>query len=360
MHETSPLKPKSTPESTDQARNSEEAVRTPSLEQPLTAALLLHLQRTAGNTAVNTLLRQREHGGDSTVTSGHGAGKGKVGTPASDLGKASTSAVSRLAVQRHPEGEALPQKSDLVTEVTKKEAPAATRSLRQEKTDKQAATTEGTAEKARQALTPGAMSLATAQTILTGAFGGVKTIVPGAIVILADQPACAAKYDEVCIAAGIVRDDGTLWKAGDCAADDAAAGVQTEGFAWEGTVYVNGKTTLITATAHEMLHLNAAANYRGIMGETFNEGSTEFLARKAIAAAGISVPAVTAYPVQIEITMALIALVGEDALTVAYFGGGATLKDLVRTKAKGTWDQIRAAAEALEVDNAKNYLKSKA
>ncbi|HVC80712.1 MAG TPA: hypothetical protein VNL35_09475 [Chloroflexota bacterium] len=96
------------------------------------------------------------------------------------------------------------------------------------------------------------------------------------------------------------------------------------------------------------------------MGETFNEGSTEYLARKAIAAAGISVPAVTAYPIQIQITEALIALVGEDAVIVAYFGGAAALKDLVRTKAKGTWDQIRAAAEALEVDNAKNYLKSKA
>lgn len=300
-----------------------------SLEQPITAGMLLHLQRTAGNTAVNQLLRRR----------------GKSGMP---------------AVQRHPEGDALPKKSDVVTEVTKKEAPAATRSLRQETADKKAATSAGTGFKDQQKLSPGAMSLASAQTILTGAFGGVKTIVPGSIVILADQPACAAKYDEVCIAAGIVRDDGQLWKAGDCAKDDAAAGVQTEGFAWEGIVYVNGKTTLVTATAHEMLHLNTAANYRGTMGETFNEGSTEYLARKAIVAAGIAVPAVTAYPVQIEITKALIALVGEDALISAYFGGAATLKDLVRTKATGTWDQIRAAAEALEVDNAKNYLKPKA
>jgi hypothetical protein len=237
------------------------------------------------------------------------------------------------------------------------QAPEATRSARQEATDKSEATTAGTAFKA---LTPGAMSLATAQKVLTGAFGGVKAIVPGSIVILADQPACSAKYDEVCIAAHIKRDDGSDWKAGDCAKDDAAAGVTTEGFAWGGIVYVNGKTTLVTATAHEILHNNTAADYRAAMGETFNEGSTEYLARKAVAAAGVTVPATTAYPTQVDITTALVALVGEDALISGYFGGAATLKDLITTKAKGTWAQIRAAAEGLQTATAKDLLKPKA
>jgi len=118
-HEISPSKTKNAAESTGQARISEAAALVPSLEQPLTASLLLHLQRTAGNAAVNTLIRRREHGEDNSSANG----------PA------------WLAVQRHPEGDALPEKSDLVSEVTKKEAPAATRSLRQEKADKQAATT---------------------------------------------------------------------------------------------------------------------------------------------------------------------------------------------------------------------------
>jgi hypothetical protein len=399
MHEAPTTKPQSSPEAAQHTRSAERETGTPGPEQPLSAATLLRLQRTAGNTAVNDLLRRR-----GLTQSG---AKGTVGAPVQR--RRGHAAGSSLAIQRHAEGEALPAGADLIAEVETKEhldvggggsgdgsspaaqdstpadgggsstaapdttpggdgggtaqdtgsqAPEATRSARQETSDKSAATTAGTAFKTQ--LTPAAMSLATAQTVLTGAFGGVKTIVPGSIVILADQPACAAKYDEVCMASHVPRPDGSAWKAGDCAADDAAAGVQTEGFAWEGIVYVNGKTTLVTATAHEMLHLNTAAGYRTAMGETFNEGSTEYLARKAIAAAGITVPAVTAYPTQITITQALIDLVGESALISAYFGGAGALTDLVKTKATGTWAQIRTAAEALQVDTAKNLLKAKA
>jgi hypothetical protein len=386
MHEAPTSKPQTTREAAPHVRKPEPDAGMPSMEQPMTAGLLLRLQRTAGNTAVNHLLRRaptRKGAAGTERGSGASLQRAPVG---SHIG------ASRLIVQRHAEGEALPDEADLVSEVATKEtqdvgsdgggddtstdsqgatqdggtdatqdtedqAPEATRSAAQETKDKTAATTAGTAFKA---LTPGAMSLATAQTVLTGAYGGVKTIVPGSIVILADQPACAAKYDEVCMADHIKRPDGSDWKAGDCAKDDAAAGVKTEGFAWKGIVYVNGKTTLVTATAHEMLHLNTAAGYRTAMGETFNEGSTEYLARKAVAAAGVTVPAVTAYPTQITITQALVALVGEDALITAYFGGADSLTDLVKTKAKGTWAQIRAAAEGLQVDTAKDYLKPKA
>jgi hypothetical protein len=284
---------------------------------PLTAGMLARLQRTAGNAAVIGLL------------------------------------------QRHPEGTALANKASLVTEIDNKQAPQATRTAKQEATDKGAATAEGANVAAAQKLSPGAMSLASAQTILTGAYGGMKTIVPGSVVVLADQPACAAKYDEVCIADGVKRPDGSAWKAGDCAKDDAAAGVQTEGFAWKGVAYVNGKTTLITATAHEVLHNNTASNYRSTMGEIFNEGTTEYAARKAIEAAGITVPGVTAYPVEIDITKALIALVGEEPVLSAYFGGAGALKALVIAKAKGSWDQIRAAAAALDVGKVKGFLTPK-
>jgi hypothetical protein len=399
MHEAPTAKSQTSPEAVKQAPKSE--TDAPSLEQPLSHGLLLHLQRTAGNTAVNALLSRRNTGRkDSAVE--HAAG-----APVQRL----RSGAGSVIVQRHPVGEALPEAADLVSEVEAREAetasgggggggssdtndtgdggaggsgqantqdagnsnsndgdqdtqdggggqaPEATRSARQETTDTSDATAAGTAFKA---LTPGAMSLATAQKVLTGAFGGVKAIVPGSIVILADQPACSAKYDEVCMAAHIKRDDGSDWKAGDCAKDDAAAGVTTEGFAWGGIVYVNGKTTLVTATAHEILHNNTAADYRAAMGETFNEGSTEYLARKAVAAAGVTVPATTAYPTQVDITTALVALVGEDALISAYFGGAATLKDLITTKAKGTWAQIRAAAEGLQTATAKDLLKPKA
>src|SRR6185437_3802965 len=325
MHEAPTAKPQSTPEAAKQVHKSETGA-VAGLEQPITTGFLLHLQRTAGNTAVNALLSRRD--------------AARKGTPVQRSAKGSYGNAGNLAVQRHAEGDALPEEADLVAEVEAREAetasgdgggagdgdsntngndgasggaapadtqdtgsadtndndqgggaqaPEATRSARQEATDKSEATAAGTAFKA---LTPGAMSLATAQKVLTGAYGGVKTIVPGSIVILADQPACAAKYDEVCIAGHIKRPDGSDWKAGDCAKDDAAAGVLNQGFAWGGVVYVNGKTTLVTATAHEILHNNTAAGYRTAMGETFNEGSTEYLARKAVAAAGVTVPGV--------------------------------------------------------------------
>ncbi len=144
------------------------------------------------------------------------------------------------------------------------------------------------------------MSLASAQKILQGSLGGLKTIVPGTIEVLADQAACSRKYDEVCMADGITRPDGSPWAMGDCAKDDIAAGVQTEGFAWKGVVYVNGATTLVTATAHEILHNNADSGFRGKVGETFNEGTTEFLARDALKQVGVKVPSVTAYPEQVS------------------------------------------------------------
>jgi hypothetical protein len=146
---------------------------------------------------------------------------------------------------------------------------------------------------------------------------------------------------------------------GDCAKDDAAAGVQTEGFAFNGIVYVNGATTLVTATAHEVLHNNTASNFRKKMGETFNEGVTEYLARKALTAAGITVPGVTAYPDQVAIVRDLVALVGEDAVMRAYFGGADSLIRTIRREATGKWTQIRAAAEALQADTIKTLLAKK-
>ncbi|MEO8541433.1 MAG: hypothetical protein ABI577_16945 [bacterium] len=267
--------------------------------------------------------------------------------------RAASNLISRtsLLVQRHPPGAELPAKGTQVEEIALKKQmkPEATRTKTQETTQVGAATAEGKAFQKKQKLTPGAMSLASAQKILQGAFGGVKDIVPGTVEVLADQPACAAKYDEVCIAAGIVRDDGNLWAAGDCAKDDAAAGVLTEGFAWQGVVYVNGQTTLVTATAHEILHNNAQGTFRDKMGETFNEGFTELLARKALSMAGVTVPSVTAYPDQVKFTLRLQNLVGQPIMADAYFGNPDTVIAKVNElKGAGTFDTLKTHAEALD------------
>jgi hypothetical protein len=264
-------------------------------------------------------------------------------------------------LQRHAEGEALPGKEKLVDQMKEDGAapPEATRTKKQAVKDKAEAKKAGKAEKKAQKISPGATGLATTEKILTGAYGGVKTIVPGTIVILADQPACSAKYDEVCIADGIKRPDGTDWKAGDNATDDAAAGVTTEGFAWKGTIYVNGATGLITATAHEMLHVNVGGNYRAKMGETFNEGTTEYLARKALKASGLKVPATTAYPDQVGLTKKLIALVGESTVIDAYFGDAQGLIDAYTKKGRNTWEKLREHAEALDLVAARKDLRKK-
>ena len=265
--------------------------------------------------------------------------------------RAATRAISRQ-IQRHTEGTELPNKEDQVSEVAEKgqAAPQATRTKVEDNKEVGEATQSGKAFQKAQKLTPGAMSLASAEKILQGAYGGVKKIVPGAVVVLADQPACAAKYDEVCMADGLLRPDGvTPWAAGDCAKDDAAAGVLTQGFAWKNIAYVNGQTTLVTATTHEILHNNVGAGFRTKMGETFNEGTTELLARRALSVAGVTVPSETAYPDQLKFTVRLQKLMGEKMLTDAYFSGpDALIAKFEELKGVGTWAVLKVHAEALD------------
>lgn len=275
--------------------------------------------------------------------------------------RAATRAIGRQ-VQRHAEGSELPKKEEQVAEIQEQQQalPEGTRTKAEEKTQVGDAAKSGKAFQKAQKLTPGAMSLASAQKILQGAFGGLKVIVPGTIVILADQPACVAKYDEVCMADNLTKADGTPWTAGHKAALDAAAGVLTQGFAWKGVVYVNGQTTLVTATAHEILHNNVAAGFRGKVGETFNEGITELLARRALSVAGVSVPSVTAYPDQVKFTVRLQKLVGDPTLTESYFSGADTLiAKFEEFKGVGTWATLKTHAEALDEVNFNALLAAK-
>ena len=195
---------------------------------------------------------------------------------------------------------------------------------------------------------PQAMSMRQAEKVLQDSFGTVHKIVPGNIVLLDDRAAVWAKYDEVCIRLGCTNNKATPprpWQNGD--AQVVSPGL--EGFADSGIVYVNKQTPLITATAHEMLHNNTAAGFRGAVGETINEGSTEYLAIKALNAAGVATPgSATAYPGQVAIVTKLIKLVGEGTLTAAYFGGADTLIDAYDTlQGSKAFSLLKPAAEAL-------------
>lgn len=238
-------------------------------------------------------------------------------------------------------------------------APAKVRTPWKKKVDTKAATKAAGRFKETQKLTPGAMSLASAQKILQGSLGGVKTIVPGAVQILANQKACSRKFDEVCIAAGAKNENGDDWQYGDCDKDDEAAGVRTQGFAWEGVVYVNGETTLVTATAHEILHNNADPNFRGRVGESLNEGVTETLARQAIKDAGITVPHITAYKNEVKLTKLLVDFVGMDVVKKAYLKDAKLLTKAYEKKSGASWGDVVTAANKLDAEALKKALKTK-
>jgi len=320
----------------DEVREASTAVRTPA---PLAEAIPAR----TGVTARNDLLRLQRLAGNRAVA-GYLGGTGRAPGP----GRRS----APLSLQRHAPGTELPQKEQKVAEIRSGAAPSATRTSAEAKTQKAEGETAGKEYQKAQKLTPGAMSLASAQKVLQGQFGDVKDIVPGTIVVLADQPACSAKYDEVCMADGILH-NGVAWQPGDCAKDDAAAGVQTEGFAWKGVVYVNGATTLVTATTHEMLHNNTGAGFRDKMGETFNEGTTEMLARQALESSEVKVPAVTAYPTEVKLAIQLKELLGTKTLTDAYFNGpDALIKAFEDLKGAGTWATLKGYADTLDVAQA--------
>jgi hypothetical protein len=203
------------------------------------------------------------------------------------------------------------------------------------------------------------MSLATAQTVLQNTYGTIHQIVPGSIVLLNGRPALWARYDQA--AAGAMNthvNPPRLWQPG-----DAQQFIPTlEGFADHGTVFVNQNTPLVTATAHEMLHNNTAAGFRSRMGESINEGTTEYLAIKALNAAGVATPSgSTAYPNEVALVTALINLIGENPLKQAYFNGGNNIQSVIGDvdigQGAGTFATMQDMAAAGNWTDAMNVLK---
>jgi hypothetical protein len=233
------------------------------------------------------------------------------------LGNASVHAL--LTAQRHAEGAALGVTQDQPEAVAELTSPPPLLPA----TGGAGAATAPPAAPA----SPPAMSLAAAQQVLTSSYGTVKQIVPGNIVLLEGRPALWARYDQ--ITKGRTNPyvaPNRPWQDGD--AQQYIPGL--EGFADSDThtVYIDAHSPLPTVTAHEMLHINTAPDFRGRVGETVNEGTTEYLALKALTAAGVSTAGTggaVAYPTQRTIVQSLIGLVGEGTLIQAYFGGAEQL-----------------------------------
>ena len=268
--------------------------------------------------------------------------------------------LNRKLIQRHPEGAAMSDDPDaasqeLIDPPDLDASQMAAEPLAPEAeapdggTAPEAGGTPGPAPKAPAS--PAAMTLSKAQTVLDQSYGNIHKMVPGNITFVEGQPALWAKYDEVCL-----RDKCTnphtnkAWKTGDAQA--SIPGLQGFADKGTGTVYVNHYNPLPTATAHEMLHLNTASDFRTAVGETINEGMTEHLALNALTAAGIPTTGTggaQAYPMQREAVAALAGLVGEDVMVNAYFKGSATLVDTYEAlHGKGTWAALKTAMEGLD------------
>ena len=263
-----------------------------------------------------------------------------------------------LMVQRHPEGATLTVEEDANAEPhalggadkglssetgtpAPSEAPAKA---------SPAGPAKGAAPAAKPAkLTPqSALSVTAAQKYLEAVYGKTKKIQAGNIVELKDAAATWAEYDKV--NKGRTNPyTNKPWEDGD--AKKYIPGLQ--GFQDADKIYVNVATALHTTTVHEMLHLNTAAGFRGAVGETINEGTTEMLALKALEAAGVpATPGVQAYPTQVGMVRKLAAFVTEDTLISAYFGGAATLTDAFEAlTSKGAWTTLKGYAEKLDETN---------
>jgi hypothetical protein len=312
-------------------------------------AAILRRQRTHGNAFVGRVLRQRpgspyvqRHPEGFTPSIDEAKAVAEIENPPEvEAGGAGVEAAATAPPAGEDEAAASTQEPAAETEP----APAA-----DEEPVPSAETGKG---KAPAPATPTAMDLTKACEVLKKSYGTVKTIVPGSIVLLADRDATWKKYDEV--AKGRTNPfTKQPWKDGD--AKNAYPGL--DGFADKGTVYVNQKTRLATATAHEMLHNNTAAGFRAAVGETINEGSTEYLAIKALKAASISIASGTAYPGEVGFVTKLIGVVGEDTLIKAYFGGAATLTDAFDAKqGKGQFAVMKPLADAKKYADAEKLLK---
>jgi hypothetical protein len=126
------------------------------------------------------------------------------------------------------------------------------------------------------------LTLAGGQKILGDAFGKTKKFVPGKIEIY-NEAGFKAAYDAIygrtqwSWDAYVVPTYGSL-----------------NGFADKGTNYINSDSAGLHTVVHEMLHNNVAPDWRGVVGDRWDEGATEILTQVACAKA--NEPAPVTYP----------------------------------------------------------------
>lgn len=272
----------------------------------LTRGQVLALQRTAGNAAVNAVLSAK-------------------GRTLQREGGTATESVEEQSTEEQSTEEGVSSEPELAPETTK-EAPE-----------------HPPPPKLK-------LDLASGETVLTGAFGKVKKIVPGKIEVL-DPAAFQAAYDKIYGA--------TQWSWDKYVKPTYGS---LNGFADKGTNYINKGSAGLHTVVHEMLHNNTdVAGFRDFVGSRFDEGATEVLTQEACAK--VSEPAPVCYPGESPVVRELLnAGLPLDDLITAYFSGGAAFKIAawINNNCKSNWATFKMHMEAKDWAAAKADLAKKA
>lgn len=183
--------------------------------------------------------------------------------------------------------------------------------------------------------------------VLEKTYGKYKTIGGGKVEVL-PQAEFQAQYDKIYGSGKFAWDKYVVPKFGNL-----------EGFAHQGTNYINKDKMAVDTTPHEMLHSNTDPAFTKMTSGNINEGATEYLTIKSVTEAGFT--PTHSYPNQEAVIQKLVAIVGEETLCKAYFNGEvAALKSAMESNCKGTWDEFKAAMDAEDWTLAKAKLEKKA
>lgn len=192
------------------------------------------------------------------------------------------------------------------------------------------------------------LTLAGGQKILKDAFGKTKEFIPGQIEIH-DTAGFKAAYDKI-------------YGSGQWSWDRYVVPTYggLNGFAHNGVNYINSDSAGLHTVVHEMLHNNVAPDWRGVVGDRWDEGTTEILTQ--VACAKVNEPAPVCYPgespvVQVALDMGLPLADLQDA----YLTGGAQAKiaGWADKNCKENWAGIKGHMQAKDWAAAKAALAKK-
>jgi hypothetical protein len=198
--------------------------------------------------------------------------------------------------------------------------------------------------------TSGPLTKDAAVKVLQDAFGTYKTMSAGTVEIL-DSAGLKQAYENVYGETEYSWDKYVVPKLGGA----------LNGFAHGGVNYINKDSANTGTVPHEMLHNNIAPDWRGVVGNQFDEGATDYLKQYALKKAGLSSP--NSYPDQLSIVQKVVSIgVSEDNLFTAYLKSGAKtlLADVVDKTCSGTWTEVKDACQAKDWAKAKAKLEKKA